>query len=207
MLQASLSEVLVYMGLWVPWPLTQPAILIRALGMDLLQSEGAMIVSMQDLGDVLPPDLDLVPGHEARKRYSLHPSCFRFEPLPPEYPGGPPRVDTTVIATLDSKKVPVNDTVISFLLKGLSRGVLHASDARRRGATALAVFAPVVYRTVIVTCNRLFHRTAPEDSPLMRRMRERAELYLPQALSIDRHLRAHGWDEQLPQIRGLHGRA
>ena len=54
MLQASAAELLVYMGLWVPWPLTQPAILIRALGMDLLASEGAVIVSMQDLGDVLP---------------------------------------------------------------------------------------------------------------------------------------------------------
>lgn len=67
------------------------------------------------------------------------------------------------------------------------------------------MFAPVVYRTVVATCARLFHRSAPDDSPLMRRMRERADLYLPQALSIDRHLRARGHAPQLPTIAGLRG--
>lgn len=57
MIQASLSEILIYLGIWVPWPLREPEILIRALGMDLLSTERCMLVTLQDLGDHLPVSL------------------------------------------------------------------------------------------------------------------------------------------------------
>lgn len=49
-----MSEVLFYMGIWHPWPLSEPEMRLRALGLDLLASEGCMLVTLQDLGPDLP---------------------------------------------------------------------------------------------------------------------------------------------------------
>jgi hypothetical protein len=40
------------MSLWYPWPLSEPEMRMRALGLDLLSTEGAMLVTLQDIGDV-----------------------------------------------------------------------------------------------------------------------------------------------------------
>jgi len=67
MCQASLSEVLVYMGIWHPWPLSEPEMRMRALGLDLLSTEGAMIVTLQDMGDELPVSARLAAAWVGRR--------------------------------------------------------------------------------------------------------------------------------------------
>jgi hypothetical protein len=66
-----------------------------------------------------PPQagIELPPEAAARTRFHLHPSCLRFEPLPPDPLTGAPRVDVTVLVAFDMTKVPVPDSIISFLLK------------------------------------------------------------------------------------------
>jgi hypothetical protein len=72
--QLSFSELLVYMSLWYPWPLSEPEMRMRALGLDLLSTEGAVLVTLQDIGDV-PVGASLEGGrgevgrcHDARGR-------------------------------------------------------------------------------------------------------------------------------------------
>ena len=172
------------MGIWHPWPLSEPEMRMRALGLDLLATEGCLLVTLQDLGPGdLPPGLSPPPGSAARSRLPLHDGCIRFAPLAPDPKTGAPRLDVTVLASLDVGSGAVGDGLISFALKA---------------------FAPLVYRNAVATCRRLFHSGAPvAESPMLRRQQERAALYVPQALSIDRFLRARGWAEQLPLLPAL----
>jgi hypothetical protein len=61
--------------------------------------------------------IELPPEAAARTRFHLYPSCLRFQPLPPDPKTGAPRVDATVLVAFDMSKVPVPDSIISFLLK------------------------------------------------------------------------------------------
>ncbi|GBF98776.1 hypothetical protein Rsub_11358 [Raphidocelis subcapitata] len=183
MCEASLAEILIYMAIWLPWPLSEPEILVRALGVNLLSTDaGCMLMMLQDLGDDLPPGIELDPDHHRRTRYRLSPSCVAFVPLPADPQSGAPRLDTTVVATLDARRVPVPDVIISFLLK---------------------IFAPLVYRSVVHACARLFHAASADASPLLQRQAARSAFYLSQARAIDRHLAAKGIAPQMPLLRGL----
>lgn len=139
--------------------------LIRALGTNLLDTEGCFLFTLQDMGDRPPvsgkgpgdrgqaggrpgtppahPTHPRIPtplettsqhpptrpgrptqaglswpkGASSRTRYHIHDSCMRFDPLPPDPVTGRPRMEASIIAVLDAKKVPVYDFVISFLLK------------------------------------------------------------------------------------------
>lgn len=129
-------------------------------------------------------------GSAARKRYRLGPSAIRFTPLPPD-PAAPgrPRLEATVVATLDARAVPVPDAVISFLLR---------------------VFAPVVYRSLTGACRRMFHPDGDgsggkrqELSVLAERQGARRWLYEGQAAAVDAALAARGLPPQRHLLRGL----
>lgn len=181
LVQCGFSELLIYMSIWLPWPFREPEVLMRGLGLDLLASHGAYVMSLQDVGDPVPSAMELPPGSAARTRYRLHPGCMWFTPLAPDPATGNPRLDATVIITLDARRVLINDTLISFFLK---------------------VFAPLVYRSVNSACRRIFHpRPGSGDaSPLVHKMRERPDLYLMMASSIDKWMRERGLPEQMPHL-------
>lgn len=40
------------MGVWYPWPLSEPEVIMRTLGIDMLASEGCMLITLQDAGDI-----------------------------------------------------------------------------------------------------------------------------------------------------------
>jgi hypothetical protein len=61
------------------------------------------------------------PGTDQRKRYHLHSAAMLFTPLPPDPVTGKPGLDTIVVASLDARRVPIPDAIISFLLKVRAR--------------------------------------------------------------------------------------
>jgi hypothetical protein len=54
MVECGLGELLLYMGIWLPWPLREPEMMMRALGVNMLPTEGVLLMTLQDLWDDLP---------------------------------------------------------------------------------------------------------------------------------------------------------
>ncbi|KAI8467399.1 MAG: hypothetical protein J3K34DRAFT_430531 [Monoraphidium minutum] len=116
-MHAGPGEILAYLAIWLPWPLREPEVVIRGAGFDMMTAHGAVVVTLQEPGDALPPGVSLPPGSEGRKRYRFTRGCFVYRPLPPHPVTGAPRTDTVVLVALDSKAVPISDRIMSFLLK------------------------------------------------------------------------------------------
>lgn len=103
---------------------------------------------------------------------------FKFVPLPPD-PARPsvPRMEATVLLSIDAKGFVVPDAVISFILK---------------------VFAPLVYKSVLKVLAKLFHPDASikrsqggaeepaADNELLQRLHSR-----PEYAAIAEHARRH----------------
>ena len=47
--QLALNELLVYMALWVPWPMSAPEVLLHAVGADLLEQEEAVVLACKGM--------------------------------------------------------------------------------------------------------------------------------------------------------------
>eukprot|EP00879_Flechtneria_rotunda_P012757 GHRR01013321.1.p1 GENE.GHRR01013321.1~~GHRR01013321.1.p1 ORF type:complete len:363 (+),score=102.08 GHRR01013321.1:695-1783(+) len=167
------SELLIYMLLWVPWPLFAPEIVNLAIGVDLLHTrEECVLVATKYLSGELPNGVG-IPQHPRAQRLTMDAGGFLFKPLPPD-PARPnvPLTETTVLVSIDAKKWTVPEAIISFVLK---------------------VFSPLVYRSVVKVLKRMFHTgTSATDgdasgSALMDRLALRPE-YASIAANVRRYL-------------------
>jgi hypothetical protein len=50
--QLAPNELIVYMALWVPWPMTAPEVLLHAVGADLLDQEEVVLLACKGLMEV-----------------------------------------------------------------------------------------------------------------------------------------------------------
>ncbi|WIA09921.1 hypothetical protein OEZ85_010135 [Tetradesmus obliquus] len=134
------SELLLYLLLWTPWPLPQPEVVNYAVGLDLLDSrEEAVLIATHGCSGELPAGV-VLPQHARGQRLTMDAGGFKFMPLPP-HPARPgvPRMEVTVLVSIDASRWVVPDALISFVLK---------------------VFAPLVLKSVLKVLQRMFHSSS-----------------------------------------------
>ncbi|GLC46176.1 hypothetical protein PLESTB_001197800 [Pleodorina starrii] len=173
--EMSVTDVVVYMALWVPWPFHNVGFLLEANGADLYEEEGRLLVCFQSPNTrpaqgsdgtpaspppappPVPPPVPpptLPPGSEKHTRVRmLAPSCISLRPLPPKSPGGPTRTHCEVQCYVDPGLRHVPPFIISFVLR---------------------VFSPFMYAAVKKALAAAFKSPT---SPLPQRIQQRPELY------------------------------
>eukprot|EP00878_Enallax_costatus_P014374 GHUV01015034.1.p1 GENE.GHUV01015034.1~~GHUV01015034.1.p1 ORF type:complete len:383 (+),score=100.58 GHUV01015034.1:321-1469(+) len=170
------SEVLMYMLCWTPWPLPGPEIVNYGIGIDLLDTQAGCVLVATKGQTELPAGV-VVPETQRSIRIVMDAGGFKFVPLPsdPARPGCP-RMEATVLLSMDAKRFALPDSIISFMLK---------------------VLAPLVYKSVVSVLSKLFHPDAQKGSKggagghsaLLDRLRSR-----PMYAGIDEH--AKRWAHQ-----------
>eukprot|EP00775_Hariotina_reticulata_P012733 gene12733-12863_t len=137
------AELLIYLLMWVPWPLPSPEVVNYAVGVDMLDTRHECVLIATKHHNKLPDGVKL-PQHGRTMRLNMEAGGFKFKPLPP-HPDRPgvARTEATVLVAIDSAKWVVPDAVISFVLK---------------------VFSPLVYKSVLKVLKRMFHPTLNGDA-------------------------------------------
>lgn len=161
--ETDLTEMTVYVTVWMPWPFNDISIVMQSLGTDLLEEEGCLVVLFHSPPDPLDPDL-LPPGLRKPGLIRVMPgSCIKFTPLPPLTPGGPQRVHSTVVAHLGAGTLTVPTFIITFVLK---------------------VLTPFIYNIVVKLLKKAFKK--PTD-PLPQRMAAKPAVYDLVASAVAKH--------------------
>lgn len=175
--EMSLVEMLVYMAVWVPWPLKQPALIMRAISTDLLEDEGCFLTCVESVDErSLPAGTQLPAAHPSRDTLRILPgSCMKYTPLPPAGPGKQQRTHCVVQLHVDAGMVSVPHLVINFVLR---------------------VFSPLVHRMVGRILKKNF---ANPSDPLPAALRQRTLLYGLAEASIIKHMARQEEQQQREQ--------
>lgn len=90
----------------------------ETLGTDLLEEEGCFVITFATPDKVSDAAASRPPASGKRAAVTMLPgSCMKLTPLPPLVPGGPPRIQSTVLTHVTAGKMYVPDMIITFILK------------------------------------------------------------------------------------------
>lgn len=154
--EPSIFESIVYAGTYMPFPMKALELILSVKWANLLQTEGVILISLEDAGDRLaavPGCAPLPPKSKTRRRGHILPgSSGIMRPLPPGPEGGA-RTKCTILAHLDTGLNFIPGFVINFVLR---------------------ILAPFLFGA---TKRLLVESFANPDGQLLRRIAAKPELY------------------------------
>ncbi|KAK3280440.1 hypothetical protein CYMTET_11720 [Cymbomonas tetramitiformis] len=111
--RTSFTGLMVYLGVWVPWPATSKDVILSARGFDLIDEQGDVVCIFQS--EDPPQGAQSVPeSAEGRSRVALHKSGFKMKPISATH------TQTSIIFNVDPCMNTPPNWLISFVLSVMS---------------------------------------------------------------------------------------